>query len=94
MTRLHGLSLRTFLLAATFCLTALPALAQRLPGGVTPTHYTLWFAPDLEKETFRGRETIARHAGGAGNDDHAARGRDHVRRGDDEGRGRHADRAR
>ena len=27
-------------------------------GGVTPAHYTLWFAPDLEKETFRGRETI------------------------------------
>ena len=58
MTRLHGLSPRTLLLAATLCLPALPALAQRLPGGVTPTHYTLWFAPDLEKETFRGRETI------------------------------------
>ena len=59
MTRLHGLFLRTFLLVATLCLTALPALAQRLPGGVTPTHYALWFAPDLEQETFRGRETIA-----------------------------------
>jgi aminopeptidase N len=34
------------------------AAAQRLPAGVTPEHYTLWFAPDLEKATFRGRETI------------------------------------
>ena len=47
-----------FLIVATLCLTALPAMAQRLPGGVTPTHYALWFAPDLEKATFRGRETI------------------------------------
>lgn len=50
--------MRTLLLAAALCLAALPATAQRLPAGVTPTHYTLWFAPDLEKETFRGRETI------------------------------------
>ncbi len=35
-----------------------PAFAQRLPAGVTPEHYTLWFAPDLEKATFRGREAI------------------------------------
>jgi aminopeptidase N len=34
------------------------AEAQRLPGTVIPDHYTLWFAPDLEKETFRGRESI------------------------------------
>jgi aminopeptidase N len=39
-------------------LTASAALAQRLPPGVTPTHYTVWFAPDLERATFRGRETI------------------------------------
>ena len=32
--------------------------AQRLSGAVIPTHYTLWFAPDLQKATFRGRETI------------------------------------
>lgn len=51
--------MRTLPLAAALCLAALPATAQRLPAGVTPTHYTLWFAPDLEKETFRGRETIA-----------------------------------
>src|SRR5678816_88213 len=38
--------------------TASAATAQRLPSGVTPTHYNLWFAPDLERATFRGRETI------------------------------------
>ena len=35
-----------------------PAVAQRLPGNVLPEHYTLSFTPDLEKETFRGRESI------------------------------------
>jgi aminopeptidase N len=39
-------------------LTVVPAAAQRLPGNVTPEHYTLWFAPDLREETFRGKETI------------------------------------
>jgi aminopeptidase N len=39
-------------------LIAVPASAQRLPGHVVPEHYTLWFAPDLDKETFRGRESI------------------------------------
>jgi len=34
------------------------ALAQRLPATVVPTHYALWFAPDLQDATFRGRETI------------------------------------
>jgi aminopeptidase N len=34
------------------------ASAQRLPTTVVPEHYSLWFAPDLAKETFRGRETI------------------------------------
>jgi aminopeptidase N len=47
------------LIAAALFLSAPPALAQRLPGGVAPTHYTLWFAPDLAKATFRGRESIA-----------------------------------
>ena len=37
---------------------ALPAAAQRLPGTVVPESYTLWFAPDLQKDIFRGRETI------------------------------------
>jgi aminopeptidase N len=43
---------------AAFCLVASSAYAQRLPAGVTPTHYALWFAPDLDNQTFRGRETI------------------------------------
>ena len=37
---------------------ATPAAAQRLPGTVIPDHYTLWFQPDLDKETFKGRESI------------------------------------
>jgi aminopeptidase N len=47
------------LLAAALFLSITPAFAQRLPGGVTPTHYNLWFAPDLDKATFRGKEAIA-----------------------------------
>ncbi|MBI2828113.1 MAG: M1 family metallopeptidase [Acidobacteria bacterium] len=39
-------------------LFAAPASAQRLSRNVTPEHYTLWFAPDLESATFRGRESI------------------------------------
>ena len=35
-----------------------PASAQRLSDAVIPEHYALWFAPDLAKETFRGRATI------------------------------------
>jgi aminopeptidase N len=35
-----------------------PAAAQRLPGTILPEHYTLSFSPDLERETFRGRESI------------------------------------
>jgi aminopeptidase N len=50
--------MRRVLLLVSAVLIAAPAFAQRLPGGVTPEHYTLWFAPDLEKATFRGRETI------------------------------------
>src|SRR5262245_53713391 len=52
--------MRIRLLSLTFLfLSAGAAFAQRLPTTVTPDHYDLWFAPDLEKETFRGRETIA-----------------------------------
>jgi aminopeptidase N len=51
MTRI-GFSLFALLVVAA------PAAGQRLPGTVTPEHYTLWFAPDLKEETFRGRETI------------------------------------
>src|SRR5918912_1248146 len=43
---------------AALALSAGSAFAQRLPVTVTPTHYNLWFAPDLQNATFRGRETI------------------------------------
>ena len=39
-------------------LPATAAFAQRLPTTVVPNHYVLWFAPDLAKQTVRGRETI------------------------------------
>ncbi len=49
----------TRILALVFILfLASPVSAQRLPGNVVPEHYTLSFTPDLEKETFRGRESI------------------------------------
>ena len=50
--------MRTVFAAVFAMLLASPAAAQRLSDTVVPEHYTLWFAPDLEKETFRGRETI------------------------------------
>ena len=53
--------MRRFFVVAWALLLASPAMAQRLPGGVTPEHYTLWFAPDLDKATFRGRATIRVH---------------------------------
>ena len=53
MPRDKGLSICLTLLAF-----AAPAAAQRLSGDVIPEHYTLWFAPDLEKATFQGRESI------------------------------------
>jgi aminopeptidase N len=45
-------------LLAVALIVATPAAAQRLSGTVVPDHYTLAFEPDLEKETFRGRESI------------------------------------
>src|SRR3954468_5479898 len=39
-------------------LAAVPASAQRLPGGVTPEHYDLAFVVDLVHERFDGTETI------------------------------------
>jgi aminopeptidase N len=39
-------------------LISAPASAQRLSGDVIPDHYNLWFAPDLAKDTFRGRTRI------------------------------------
>ena len=51
--------MRKFVFALAFvAFAAIPAVGQRLPPSVTPTHYTLWFAPDLQNATFRGRETI------------------------------------
>ncbi len=51
---------RVLALLALLGLLASPssAVAQRLPTGVAPGHYSMWFAPDLEHATFRGRETI------------------------------------
>jgi aminopeptidase N len=34
------------------------AFGQRLPGGAIPEHYHLWFAPDFQTDSFRGRATI------------------------------------
>ena len=51
--------MRTTLAALALLLTCLPAAAQRLPANVSPDRYTLWFAPDLNTATFRGRESIA-----------------------------------
>jgi aminopeptidase N len=45
-------------LCALSLFLALPTIAQRLPGNVVPRHYTLRIEPDLDKETFRGEETI------------------------------------
>ena len=43
-----------------FIVALIPTLAtaQRLPEGVTPQHYSLSFAPDLQKASFSGEETI------------------------------------
>ena len=51
--------MRTAFATLALCLSCLPAAAQRLPANVTPQRYTLWFAPDLDQATFRGRESIA-----------------------------------
>jgi len=42
----------------TLLLTAAPARAQRLSGDVVPERYDLWFAPDFQTDTFRGRTSI------------------------------------
>src|SRR5215472_13351598 len=46
------------LVCMALLLSPMLAGAQRLPGGVTPDHYTLTFTPDLQKATFAGEETI------------------------------------
>ena len=45
-------------LALILAAVAAPAVAQRLPGGVTPEHYALWVAPDIAAATFRGKVDI------------------------------------
>src|SRR6187551_94926 len=50
--------MRRALIALALVLAAAPVSAQRLTDAVVPEHYTLWFAPDLAKKTFRGRATI------------------------------------
>jgi aminopeptidase N len=45
-------------LLAFIVLAAVAPSAQRLPAGIAPTHYDLWFAPDLAQATFRGRAAI------------------------------------
>src|SRR3954465_3365090 len=52
-----GMRLVPVLLALTL-LAAVPASAQRLPGGITPEHYDLAFVVDLVHERFDGTETI------------------------------------
>src|ERR1044072_4133576 len=52
MNRLCGATFAALLLVTN------PASAARLPTTVVPSHYALWLAPDLERQTFRGRETI------------------------------------
>jgi len=42
----------------TLFVLAAPANAQRLSTAIVPEHYSLWFAPDLQTATFRGRTTI------------------------------------
>jgi len=44
--------------AASLCLFAASAPAQRLPQTVLPTHYTLTLTPDLQTATFSGVESI------------------------------------
>lgn len=50
--------LTRFLAALLLLTAATPGAAQRLSGDVAPERYDLWFAPDFESDTFRGRTTI------------------------------------
>src|SRR6266850_6844546 len=40
-------------------LSSFPSFAQRLPELARPVNYKLTFAPDFEKNTFAGQETIS-----------------------------------
>src|SRR5271167_1168332 len=50
---------RTLLVFGMTLLACCTALAQRLPGGATPEHYTLSFNINFSNNTFEGDETIA-----------------------------------
>ena len=50
---------KTLLACGMALLACCPALAQRLPEGATPTHYTLSFNINFPNNTFEGDETIA-----------------------------------
>ena len=50
---------RTLLVFGMTLLACCMALAQRLPGGATPEHYTLSFNINFSNNTFEGDETIA-----------------------------------
>ena len=56
--RCYREGMRVVVAVVLLAATSITASAQRLPAGVTPEHYTLWFAPDLNKATFRGRAVI------------------------------------
>ncbi|MBI3049434.1 MAG: M1 family metallopeptidase [Acidobacteria bacterium] len=47
-----------FVAVITLFVVVAPAAAQRLSTTVVPDHYSLWFTPELERATFRGRTTI------------------------------------
>src|SRR5262245_58729620 len=49
---------RLLLACGLFLVLPMSASAQRLAGTVVPDSYTLSFAPDLQKDIFKGRETI------------------------------------
>ena len=51
--------------AAMCAALAMPAMAQRLPAGIVPSHYTLTFTPDLASATFAGDEDIVVRVTGA-----------------------------
>ena len=54
------LTISAISMACLYVLTlgSVPVGAQRLSGQVVPEHYTLWFAPDLATNSFRGTATI------------------------------------
>jgi aminopeptidase N/puromycin-sensitive aminopeptidase len=49
---------KALLLLIASLLLAIPSLAQRLPGGATPDHYSLSFAINFPTNSFEGDETI------------------------------------